>query len=647
MIGKDGAAFATAVAPLANTLGMGAAEAAKLASSMKNTFGFTADTAEQQLDSIMADAAKAGVPVAAVMDEIANATDTTAGLFAKNPQQLAKASIEARGLGLTMSQITKNLDNITDLQGTFNKQAELSAVLGRQVNLMQVNGLLFQGKTTDAVKAYNNQVFKSVDAQERIDEFNDMNIIKQKMVADGLGMTVKEFQKSLAVQADRANMTEAELEALDKQQKLTDQLKNRALTGLEKITRIFRPVFNQIFETLLDIFDSINFESMANTVKEIFSPDNIKGFVDKIVSGFQKAKDFAGKIVGFVSENPKLAGGLLAGFFALKKGIGLLTGGAFGPIAKVLPMAMKALPAIGGIAGVIAAGFMAVQNLTTLFGGRDKADRIEKTKALSSSAGMMVGAGIGAIFGPIGMAIGAALGGFIGGTDFGQKLFKGIFPESTITKLISMFDNLKNAGNALFETFSSTEGEGLGQRIGKALRAAFDEIDWLSLLGTGATLIGDVLIFLTDIVGGIFGVEGLGKTVSDAMKEGIDFIVKYVKSIPDKFKLLGMKLALGIDKALAVIPGIGKSDEELAKQEADIAAFSASVNDAIIKPNGKIIRFNPNDTAVLSREGVAPDMSETNELLRQLIQQQSGTPIQLNIDGQKVGQAIANSRYRN
>ena len=666
MIGKDGAAFATAVAPLANTLGMGAAEAAKLASSMKNTFGFTADTAEQQLDSIMRDAAKAGVPVAAIMDEIANASDTTAGLFAKNPQQLAKASIEARGLGLTMSQITKNLDNITDLQGTFTKQAELSSILGRRVNLMQVNGLLFQGKTTDAVKAYNAQVFESVDAQGRIAEFNDMNIIKQKMVAEGLGMTVKEFQKALAVQADQANLTEAELEALDKQQKLTDELKNRALTGLEKITRIFRPVFNQIFETLLDIFDSINFEGMAKSVGEIFSSDNIKGFVDKLVSGFQKAKDFAGKIVGFVSENPKLAGGLLAGFFALKKGIGLLTGGAFGPIAKVLPMAMKALPAIGGIAGVIAAGFMAVQNLSTLFGGRDKADRIEKTKALSSSAGMMVGAGIGAIFGPIGMAIGAALGGFIGGTDFGQKLFKGIFPESTITKLISMFDNLKNAGDALFATFSSTEGEGLGQRIGKALRAAFDEIDWLSLLGTGATLIEDVLIFLTDVVGGIFGVEGLGKTVSDALRSGIDFVVAYVKSIPDKFKILGMKLSLAIDKMLRIKSlGIGKSDAELAKQEAEIAtaemqmqqkflknittdrAVGTKVDDAIIKPNGEIIRFNPNDTAVLSKEGIAPDMSETNELLRQLIQQQSGTPIQLNIDGQKVGQAIANSRYRN
>ena len=60
------------------------------------------------------------------------------------------------------------------------------------------------------------------------------------------------------------------------------------------------------------------------------------------------------------------------------------------------------------------------------------------------------------------------------------------------------------------------------------------------------------------------------------------------------------------------------------------------------------MKFNPNDTAVLTREGIAPDMSETNELLRQLIAQQGGEQptIQLNIDGKKVGQAVANSRYR-
>ena len=36
---------------------------------------------------------------------------------------------------------------------------------------------------------------------------------------------------------------------------------------------------------------------------------------------------------------------------------------------------------------------------------------------------------------------------------FRTETIQRYFPESTITKLISMFDNLKNAGNALFETF--------------------------------------------------------------------------------------------------------------------------------------------------------------------------------------------------
>jgi len=537
---------------------------------------------------------------------------------------------------------------------------------------MQVNGLLFQGKTTDAVKAYNNQVFKSVDAQERIDEFNDMNIIKQKMVADGLGMTVKEFQKSLAVQADQANLTEAELEALDKQQKLTDELKNKALTGLEKITRIFRPVFNQIFETLLGIFDSIDFQSMANTVKEIFSPDNIKGFVDKIVSGFQKAKDFAMKIYEFVAANPKLSVGLLAGFFALKKGIGLLTGGAFGSIAKILPMALKALPVVGMAGGAIVAGIMAFKNLSKLLGGRDKADRIEKTKALSSTGGMMVGAGIGAIFGPIGMAIGAALGGFIGGTDFGQKLFKGIFPESTITKMISMFDNLRDVGDTLVSTFQDTDGS-LGEKLGNALREAFNKIEWFKLFGSTLTIVTDALAFVTDIIGGIFGIEGLGKNLKMILDDTLNFALSFVRTIPDQLKILVANAKLIMLK----LPLIGGDDAEVEAQVKKIANLKKQMqskiesdlisdplvgtggfvtgqggvlnrnrkqNDAVIKGN-TVTPFNPNDTAILTQEGFAPDMSETNELLRQLIAQNNNMTI--NMDGQKVGQAIANSRYRN
>ncbi len=683
LITKDGGKFAVELASATEKLGMGASESAKLAASMKNIFGFTSDTVGAGIDTMIQDAAAAGVPLAQIMDEVANATDTTAGLFAKNPKELLKASIEARGLGLTMTQITSNLDNITDIQGTFNKQAELSALLGRNVNLLQVNGLMLQGKTTDAVKLYNSQVFESVKASERQSEFNEMSIIQQRKIAEGLGMTIKGYQKSLAIQADRANMTSAEIKSMDAELKRQDQLKARGQVLLASITRVFSPVINDLMEGVMDGLDTIDFSGIASSLREFFAGDRIKNFIQSLTSGFKTVMGYAGKIFGFMYDNPMMSAGLIAGFFALKKGIGMLTGGAFGPISKALPMALKALPAIGGVAALIAAGMIAVRNLSTLFGGKDKADRAEKTKALSSHAGMMVGAGIGAIFGPIGVAIGAALGGFIGGTDFGQKLFRGIFPEGTITKMIAMFDNLRFAGDELFRVFSSTEGEGLGQRIGKALRAAFDAIEWKKLFGTGATIIEDMLIFLTDIAGGIFGVDGLGKTLATQMRLGIDMVISYVKSIPDKFKLMGMKLSLAIDKMLRIdnrFMTLGASEAELAKQEADIANFDMKikqqylkgittdrvigdkvddaiittdrvigdkVDDAIIKPDGQVIKFNPNDTALLTKEGIAPDMSETNELLRQLISQGGGqAPIQLNIDGKKVGQAIAKSGLR-
>ena len=69
--------------------------------------------------------AAAGVPLAGVLEDVKNMSEETAALFAGQPQQLLKASIEARGLGLSVDQITKSLSSVTDIQGQFNKQSEL------------------------------------------------------------------------------------------------------------------------------------------------------------------------------------------------------------------------------------------------------------------------------------------------------------------------------------------------------------------------------------------------------------------------------------------------------------------------------------------------------------------------------------------
>ena len=163
--------------------------------------------------------------------------------------------------------------------------------------------------------------------------------------------------------------------------------------------------------------------------------------------------------------------------------------------------------------------------------------------------------------------------------------------------------------------------------------------------------------------------------MSNAIRSGVDIVISYFATIPDRFRLIGAKIDAKVTEALSFdILGkrIGATDAEISEKQAKVrqldkeiedrmnkrtlgekegaagASSDFSVNDAIVKPDGQVVKFNPDDTALLTREGIAPDMSETNELLKQLIAQQGGgqPTIQLNIDGKKVGQAIANSGRR-
>ena len=59
-----------------------------------------------------------------------------------------------------IDQITKSLSSVTDIQGQFNKQL-LSALLGRRVNLLEVNRLKLSGDIGEIAKLTNNfQIYR-------------------------------------------------------------------------------------------------------------------------------------------------------------------------------------------------------------------------------------------------------------------------------------------------------------------------------------------------------------------------------------------------------------------------------------------------------------------------------------------------------
>ena len=680
VITTDIAKATVEVAKFASVLGMSEADSAKLFTDFQGVLGVSADSVGNVLELAQGMSAAAGVPLAGVLEDVKNMSEETAALFAGNPQQLLKASIEARSLGLSVDQITKSLGSVTDIQGQFNKQAELSALLGKRVNLLEVQRLKFQGKTTEAVEALNKQLFTSTTASGRLAEFDKLDVVRKSKIAEAAGLTVKEFRNQFEIQKKQSQLSATQLKQIQEERDLQQRIASQGKALLDRITKLFSPLIEKAITFSLNFLEGLDFTPYIQKLSDFLKSDTAMSIKDSIVEGFKVALEISKKIFSFMQENPKLAIGLALGAGALMKGIMMLKGGAFGGIMKFAPMAMKALPAIAGLAGVIAGGFMAVKNIGTIFSKDEKTKDIEKTKAMSSMAGMAVGGTVGfALGGPIGAAIGASIGGAIGQMDFGQKLIGNILSQDTIDRLKGVVVMIKGMADAAINAFMGAEGESIGSRIGKAIGAAFAAFDLVKAIGASLTIAEDLLIIVGDIIGGVFGATGFGLKMSNAIRSGIDTVISYFATIPDRFRLIGAKLDAKITEALVFdIKGVrvfGASDEEIAAKQARVrqldqeikdrmdkrtlgakggpagenADFSVStVNDAIIKPDGQVVRFSPDDTAVLAREGIAPDMSETNELLKQLIAQQGGgqSTIQLNIDGKKVGQAIANSRYR-
>ena len=168
---------------------------------------------------------------------------------------------------------------------------------------------------------------------------------------------------------------------------------------MDRITKLISPLIEKVLTFSLDLLEGLDFTPMIQKLSDFLKSDTAMGIKDSIVEGFKVALEISKKIFNFMKENPKLGIGLALGAGELMKGIKMLKGGSLGSIMKFAPMAMKVLPAIAGLAGVIAGGFMAVKNIGTIFSKDQKTKDIDRTRAMGSMAGMAVGGTVGMLFG--------------------------------------------------------------------------------------------------------------------------------------------------------------------------------------------------------------------------------------------------------
>ena len=134
-----------------------------------------------------------GVSPAAVFESMAADSEAFAKFTKDSGKNLMKAAIQAKKLGLEMSAITGAAEGLLNLEDSLTKQMEASVLLGRDINLDRARSLALAGD----ISGVQQEIVKAVGGEN---EWNSMNLIQRKALADAVGLQVSQVSKVVGAQ---------------------------------------------------------------------------------------------------------------------------------------------------------------------------------------------------------------------------------------------------------------------------------------------------------------------------------------------------------------------------------------------------------------------------------------------------------------
>jgi len=187
------------VGDVSKSLGISVSDSTKLMGTLTTTQGLSADQAEDMLKQTASLAKMNGVAPKAVLEDIAGSTSTFANFAKDGGENIIRAAIQAKKLGINLDTVAGTADSLLDFQSSLNSEVEASMMLGRQVNLQKARELSLAGDLEGLQK----EIVKQVGSEE---EFNKMNVLQRKSLAQALGMDVANLQKVVSNQKESVSL---------------------------------------------------------------------------------------------------------------------------------------------------------------------------------------------------------------------------------------------------------------------------------------------------------------------------------------------------------------------------------------------------------------------------------------------------------
>jgi hypothetical protein len=173
---------------IASNLGITGTEAAELVNQFGNLSGRTHEQAMNMIASAEATAKARGVVPNDLMKDLAENTEAFAKFGKNGGANIVAAAAGARQLGLDLKQVTVIADTLLDFESSIEKELELSAMLGKDINLNKARELFYAGDLENATKAVISQLGDKA-------EFDKMDVFQKKAAAEALGMQLTDLEK--------------------------------------------------------------------------------------------------------------------------------------------------------------------------------------------------------------------------------------------------------------------------------------------------------------------------------------------------------------------------------------------------------------------------------------------------------------------
>lgn len=371
-------------AQLGKTYGISEEAAGKLTGQLMNMPGATAETANNTLEFAGNLAKAAKVAPGAVMSSIANSAEEVALYSKDGGKNIATTAVAAKKLGVEFSTLAKATESLLDFENSINKQMEASVLLGREINLDRARELALSGDLVGATQ----EMLQNIGGEA---EFNRMNVLQRKALADSMGVSVQELSKMVKNQDKLASLTEEQREALANGDASLDEIlsKTGGFVGKLKDGLLTAGGLFGSFKMIKDgLTGAVGVgKQFADSLKEG------KGFMGSIVDGIKNFVGLAPK--GTMSKAAEAES-------KIPKDAGKTTGGLTGAVEKIdakkLLAGSAALVLTAGAVFVFAKAAQEFANVSWESIGKAVVGMIALVGALALiGAVMMSGVGAGAI----------------------------------------------------------------------------------------------------------------------------------------------------------------------------------------------------------------------------------------------------------